>query len=275
MRRIWPVLLCIVLGAACKREQPAPLLVSPPKAVAPIRGAAGDADVRVMLSELASAGACASVRGGFHGLRAPDRPGVVTGVLWVRECEISNVGLHVSFHIAGNGWVWIDQTHDKVGGTFVVRQYVRFSIDARIRGGLDIAYDDKAHVVTVWFTPDAQPQVEFKTIGNIDVDRQGVWSSVVGALGTAFSSSPEDVALSDAQAQGTSDLNTRLANGLAVSIDLCTGLRRVHIGRPPKGGMGVADVGETRQIPVEIQPGGVMIIGPEVAEAGIDRKSVV
>jgi len=40
----------------------------------------------------------------------------------------------------------------------------------------------------------APPEVKFTAIGNVDVDRQGVWSSVVGALGTAFATSPEDAA---------------------------------------------------------------------------------
>ena len=275
MRRLSLVVFGFMIAtAACKREQP-PIPASPPKpvAVAPIRGASGDSDLRVMLSELASARACSLVRGGFHGLRAPDHPDVVTGVLWIRGCEISNVGAHVDFHITGNGWLWVDKTTTKAGGTFVVRQYVRFTIDSKIRGGLDIAYDRDAHVVTLWFTPDTAPVVEFNTIGDVEVDRQGVWSSVVGALGSAFSSSPEDLALSEAESQGTHDLSAQLANGLAVTINLCTGLRRVHLGRPPKGDMGAADVGETRKVAVDLQPGGVMIIGPQAAEDGMTLRA--
>ncbi|HET9988843.1 MAG TPA: hypothetical protein VFQ65_09985, partial [Kofleriaceae bacterium] len=110
MRRIWLLAFGAVMLAACDRGNPQPPLpaaVAP--AVAPARGAAGDADLRVMLSELASSKACGLVRGGFQGLRSPEHPDVVTGVLWIRQCEISNAGTTVTFHIAGNGWLWVDQ----------------------------------------------------------------------------------------------------------------------------------------------------------------------
>jgi len=214
MERIWLTLALVAYGA-CSHDAPRPAAVP---AVAPTRGAAGDLDLRVMLSELASSKACAMIRGGFQGLRAPDDPGVVTGVLWIRECAISNVGLKARFHIAGNGWLWLDQTKSKSGGTFVVRQYVRFSIATTIQGAFDLAYDRDAHVATVWFTPDRAPAVDFKTIGDIDVDAQDVWSSVVGAVGTAFASSPEDVALGEATSQGRHDFSAQLAEGLAVIV---------------------------------------------------------
>jgi hypothetical protein len=271
MRTGWCFALFAATLAACNSEAgPAP---EPPKAVAPLRGAAGDSDLRVMLSELASSKACAMIRGGFHGLRAPEHPNVVTGVLWIRECEITNIGSRVTFQIAGNGWSWIDETKSRGGGTFSVRQYVRFSIAATIRGQLDIAYDRDAHVASVWFTPDKNPDLKFKTIGDIEVDSEGVWSSAIGALGTAFATSPEDVALGQATSRGTRDFTARLGKGLAVTINLCTGLTRVHLGRPPKGEMGPANVGETLRVPVEVKPGGVMLIGPQLAGAGMTLKA--
>ena len=54
-----------------------------------------------------------------------------------------------------------------------MRQYVRFSIAATIRGAIDIFYDRDVHVVTLWFTPDRAPEVDFKTIGDIEVDSEG------------------------------------------------------------------------------------------------------
>ena len=272
---MWPIALSIV-ALACEHEVSSPPPpVSPKKAaVAPTRGAAGDEDLRVMLSELAASKACGLIRGAFTGLRAPDRPDVVTGVLWIRACAITSTGLHVNFHIAGNGWLWVAQTQDQGGGTFAVRQYVRFGVDTTIQGALDIAYDRRAHVASVWFTPDHRPEVKFNPIGDVDVDRQGIWSSVVGAVGTAFATSPEVAAAEEAQSQGTSEFAARLADGLAVTINLCTGLSRVQLGRSPKGQMAAADVGESRRVPVELQPGGVMIIGPQLAANGMTLQAV-
>jgi hypothetical protein len=163
---------------ACSKDN-APLPPSPAPAVAPTRGAAGDTDVRVMVTELVGAKACGMLRGGFHGLRAPNDPGVVVGVLWLRGCDITSSGVHLTFHITGNGWIWVDQTRGKHGGTFVVRQYVRFSVETTIQGTLDLAYAREPHVVSLWFTPDRAPEVAFSTIGAVDVDSDGVWSSVL------------------------------------------------------------------------------------------------
>ena len=260
------VVLGVVLAGACEHGRSPP---PPQGTVAPTRGAAGDADVREMLSELASSKACGMIRDGFQGLRSAEHPNVVTGVLWIRQCEISNEGTHVTFHVTGNGWLWVDQTKSNAGGTFAVRQYVRFSIAATMRGGLDVFYDRAHHVLTLWFTPDRAPTVAFKTIGDIDVDSEGVWSSVVGAVGSLFATSPESQAHSQATSEGTQGLSAQFAKGIAVAIDLCTGLRRISVGQPPKGEMGLADVGETQRVPAEIQPGGVMIIGPWSAEDGM------
>ena len=209
------------------------------------------------------------IRGQFRALRAPDRPDIATGVLWIRGCEITNDGARVTFHLTGNGWQWADQTKKKAGGTFVVRQYVKFSVDTKIQGGLDIAYARKAHVVSLWFTPDALPDIGFQTIGDIDVDRKGAWSSVVGALGGVFADSPETMADGEAKQMGKGEFGKQLADGLAVTINLCTGLSRFNLGRQPKGDMQPADVGETKRVPVEIQPGGVMISGPQLAGNGM------
>lgn len=272
MRACRLVALGVVTFAACTRDIAPP--PEPPRAVAPLRGAAGDSDLRVMLAELAASRACAMIRGGFHGLRAPERPDVATGVLWIRDCKISRrSGAHMTFEVAGNGWSWIDETRSRSGGSFSVRQYVRFRIAATIGGELDVAYDRDAHVASLWFTPDADPDVAFKTIGDIEVDSQGVWSSVVGALGTAFASSPDDVALGRATSRGTRDFSEQLAKGLAVTVNLCTGLTRVEFGRSPKGEMGAANVGETLRVPVELKPGGVMLVGPQLADDGMTLKA--
>ena len=269
MRRMAITIVSSLYLAACKKSEPPPPPPVPPVAKQPVRGAAGDDDLRVMLSDLASSKACTMIRGQFRALRAPERPGVATGVLWIRDCEIANDGARVTFHLKGNGWQWADQTKKKAGGTFVVRQYVKFSVDTKIQGGLDIAYDRKAHVVSLWFTPTALPDVGFETVGDVDVDRKGTWSSIVGALGSAISDSPESVAEDEASTQGKGELKKQLADGLAVTINLCTGLSRFNLGRQPKGEMQPADVGETKRVPVEIQPGGVMIAGPQLAGNGM------
>jgi hypothetical protein len=260
------VAIAMLSLVACKPDSPPP---PPPLAAVPTRGAAGDTDVRVMVTELAAAKACVMLRGSFHGLRAPDAPDVVVGVLWLRQCEITSAGVHLTVHVVGTGWVWVDQSKNKDGGTFAVRQYVRFRVETTMAGVVDVAYAREPHVATLWFTPDRAPEIVFATIGDVDVDREGAWSSVLGVLGSALGSSPEAAASKEATTQGTRAISVQLANGFAVTTDLCTGLTRAHLGRPQKGKMGADDVGETERIPVEIHPGGVMMLGPQHAGHGM------
>jgi hypothetical protein len=111
--------------------------------------------------------------------------------------------------------------------------------------------------------------VKFTTLGEINVDAEGAWSSFVGALGKTFASSPQDLAEIQVKSQGTRALEAELATGFAVTLDLCTGLARLHLQRPPNGQMGYAGVGDTLRVPVEVQPGGVIIIGPQLASHGM------
>lgn len=217
MRWTWPLALAVVTLVACEATR-APAPQSPPDVTAFTSAAPGTADdtsVRMLLADLASSKACDLVRGGFHGLRAPDHPDLVTGVLWVRDCKITNAGAHVALDIKGNGWLWVDETKRKGGGTFTVRQYVRFGVDTTIRGVLDLGYDHDTHVASLWLTPDRAPAVKFTTLGEINVDAEGAWSSFVGALGKTFASSPQDLAEIQVKSQGTSDLRDRPIDGRA------------------------------------------------------------
>ena len=222
-----------------------------------------------MLADVASAKACEMVRGQFRGLRAPDRPGLVTGTLWIRDCKLTNDGTNVKFELSGNGWQWAQQSKTKAGGTFSVHQYVRFGFHVTMPGAIDIGYDRAAHVVSLWFTPKGKPQVDFKPVGAVEVDRESTWASIIGGLSAAFSDSPEELAETDAKKQGTQQFASTLADGLAVTIDLCSGLSRFNLGRRPKGKMQPPDVGETKRVPLELQPGGVMIAGPQLASRGM------
>ena len=275
-QRICGFVLLTVLSlssGACERsaqlDEKKPAAEPIPSAKPVERGAVGDGDLRVLLAELASAKACELMRGQFRPLRAIDRPDVVTGALWIRGCKITNAGTKVTFVLTGSGWQWADQQQHKAGGTFAIKQYVKFGMSATIPGALDVAYDRNSHVVSLWFTPAQPPDVTFTPVGGIDVDAKGAWSSVVGALGSVFAQSPEHLAKKEAQDQGGHELLKQLSDGLSVTINLCSGLSRFGLGREPKGAMDKPDAGETKTVPIELQPNAVMIFGPQlVGDAG-------
>ncbi len=260
--------------ASCGRDD-GKLSLPAPKPAQPVRVAAEDHDLRVMLAELAAAKACTMIRGQYRPLRAMDRPGVVTGTLWIRGCEITQHGTKVTFRLKGQGWQWADEKKSKAGATFAVRQYVRFDVDAKIPGTLDIAYGQKTHVLSLWFSPAKLPDVTFTPTGEIDVDPQGTWSSVVGALGSLVAHSPSSMAKAEAEAQGEREFAKQWADGLSVTVDLCKGLPRINLGRPEQGKMLPADVGETTKVPAELYPGGVMAFGPYFAPHGMTVRAHV
>lgn len=275
-------LLAVVVGAAAlltvatchrKRAEPsqqevAAQLPPPPRGKEPDRTAVGDRDLRAMLAALVSSKACAMIDGAYRPLRAADRPGVVTGVLHIRGCKITAKGTAVTFALSGEGWQWAQKETTKVGATFALHQYVRFAMDAKIPGALDLGYDPDSHVASVWFSPTETPDVTFTPVGDLEVDKEGAWSSVVGAVSSVFLHSPEEMAHGEAVKMGTQQMQLNFAKGLSMTMDLCTGVGRFNLGRPASGAMIFKDVGETERVPVEVQPGGLMMFGPELAGKG-------
>jgi hypothetical protein len=71
------------------------------------RTAAADKDLRIMVAELAAAKACEMMRGQFRGLRGAKRPGVVTGVFWMKGCRIAQRGTDLTFHLSSDGRQWV------------------------------------------------------------------------------------------------------------------------------------------------------------------------
>jgi hypothetical protein len=267
--RIVPMLAALAVTACGSDDKAAP---KPKPAKAPVRGAVGDQDLRVMLAELASSKACEMIEGSYRGLRGSDDPKTTTGVLATRECKLVNDGTNVTFTLGGVGWQWANQTKKKAGATFQLREYIKFHVKAVLQGPLDIAYDRENLVVSIWFTPTKPPDVKFDPIGDVDVDEKGLWSDVVGGLSTVFGASPDEQGEKQAKAQGSQEFENQLADGMTVAIDLCTGYQRFTMGRPPKGELGPADPGETKEKPVAIAPGGLLVFGPFMAPDGMTVK---
>jgi hypothetical protein len=257
-----------VLGACEGRPETKTETPPPPAAKAPKRTAVADHDLRLMLTDLAAEKACTMFRGVFRGLRDSKRPSVATGVLWIRGCKITRDGTKVVFRLSGDGWQWAEDKTEKAGATFAVAQDVRFSVEVTIPGALDLAYDPKTHVASILFTPSDTPEVEFTPRGGIEVDREGAWSSVLGALSTAIGDAPEEQASDQAESQGSREFTKSFADGLSFTLDLCTGYGRFGLGRPAQGKMAPPDVGESRAVDVELNPKGVLLFGPQPADKG-------
>jgi hypothetical protein len=264
-----PLSIGLFALAACSRDATPPPVVQPRQ---PLRDAIGDRDLRTMIAEVASTKACALLEHQFRPLRDKDHPEIANGVLWIRGCKITHRGTAVDVELGASGWTWAEQAKDKLGAKFAVHQYVRFNADILMKGTIDVAYDRETHIASVWFSPSSAPDVKFKTVAGVDVDREGVWSSIIGAVATTIGENPDREGTQEATKVGTHEMTGQLADGLSMTMDLCTGLPRMSLGRPPKGQMGPADAGETRQVPIEIHEGGVMVFPPQLAPHGMSVK---
>ena len=268
MRRALPLLLSILCGCAGDDDDEAPPPSAPPPAQ-PRRVATQDESLRILVAELTAAKACEMIKGQFRGLKDKKDPTKITGIVWLRECRITNGGKSVSFHLGGNGWQWVDVVKKKAGATFDLKQYVRFSMQLEVKGTLDLGYDPKTHVVSFWFTPQSEPAVRFEPIGEVDMDEEGAWSAVVGAMSIVTGSTIDGRAEKESKKEGTKAFRGAFAEGFAVTMDLCKGLSRFGLERPGTGKMVAPDPGESKSVPIELHPGGLMLFGPYEAPRGM------
>ena len=266
MRRM----LCLLLIAACSAKKATPPDPPPaPKPEQPLRDAVGDADLRALVYDYLSEQACVRIKNHFSGIKDRLRKNVIDGQIWIRDCKITNDGKQLIADVSGSGWEWQHKVEKKAGGTFEVNQYVKFNVTAKLAGTADLAYSPKDHVASVWFTPTAKADVKFTPVGDIEVNRDDTWSSILGGAATLIGESPDDKAEQTADQKGTEAFEQQAARGFEVAIDMCSNTARMALKRLPKGQMPKPTVGETHKLQVEVQNYGVMIYGPYVQPEGL------
>jgi len=262
--------LILVALVACSSKAKAPPDAAPrPPPEAPLRDAAGDADVRALVADLLAGRACDQAIHRFSGIKDKVNKHLLSGDVWIRECKITDSGPNVTIELSGNGWQWGEQTEKKAGGTFGIKQYVKFAVTAKLTGTIDIAYDRPTHIASLWFTPIGDADVTFKPIGEIEVDPKSTWASILGGAGSLVGSSPEDAADSAAESQGKKAVVEAASRGFEFAVDLCRNLTRMSRKRLPKGHMPKPSIGETDKVALVVQNFGVMMEGPYDAHAGM------
>lgn len=267
------VLLVAAIAACSSHKQEAKRDAAgpppPPKPEEPLRDAAGDADIRALVMDLLSGNACKLAANHFSGIKDPARKLVITGQIWVRDCKVTANKDSISVDLVGSGWQWAEKGQKKAGGTFEVKQYVKFDVEAQLTGKVDVAYARENHVASLWFTPIGEPKVDFKPRGEIEVDRDGMWSSIVGGAGSLIGDSPEDKAEDAAKQEGVKAVKEAAMKGFEVAVDLCRNITRMAMKRLPKGRFPKPSVGEADRVSVEVQNYGAIIYGPYDATEGM------
>lgn len=237
--------LTVLGGGACGGNQAS----SPGKtqdqtqetAQVPRQTAAEGEDIDQLLTELASYNYCDQMQGDFLPLRRSEgrsgQPGndPALGRLWLKECRTRLDGDRVTIEMGGPAWQWVDRESSVAGADFGVSQYVRLSADVEMTGKVDIAYDTADHVVTAWYTPVEPVVATVRPIGDIDVDRMGLWSEVVGGVADLFGQEPAERARERIRSRGSDRFEAELSHGFTVAVNLCTAQRYTTVRKLAEG----------------------------------------
>jgi hypothetical protein len=188
----------------------------------------------------------------------------------MRGCRFHQQGTDIRLELSTQGWQWQEKDKKKAGAKFELAQVVKFAAEIDMPGSLDVGYDPKNRIASIWLSPAHVPSVRFSPIGELRVEEQGAWAETVGVLGTVIGMSPESQAEDEAKSEGKGEMRSQLADGLGGTINACTGLARNDLGRPPRGAMYEAGVGESPRISIEVHPDGVYLGGPYFAPKGMN-----
>lgn len=90
------------------------------------------------------------------------------GRWWVRECQASLVGEHMSLTLGGVGWTWVERSN-RIG--IGVQQYAHFLARSSVVGDVDIDYDRSRRLVMLRFAPLASPEVSGGAVGTVRTGR--------------------------------------------------------------------------------------------------------
>lgn len=233
-----------------------------------------DRNLLLALSRVAGMRVCDRMRNRFRTLTAAGRDNepASSGTLWIEECVADSQGTRLSMSLGGQGWRWIYRKKRQAGAEFTVGQYVAFAVNIGVEGTIDAAYDPEKDIFNFWYRPSSEPDVSFRPLGDVEVNPEGLWSSVVGTAASLVSRSPEARAREQVQSRGRETFKKRFSRGYSATLDFCTG--RVDMGfginaenkengatdSSQLGADGDDQAGEAT--PAYMHPGGLILDGP-------------
>jgi hypothetical protein len=187
----------------------------------------------------------------------------------VERCDVSSAEDRLRIEVGGRGWRWIQERVQKAGATFDLREHVRFRGSLEVEGTLDFAYARERRVATVWFTPTRRPRVNVVPTVEPDVEARGPWSRLLGiAMMVATADSLNERGDEALRTQGSAQAANRIAQGMTMTYDLCTGQRDITGRVLPAGVVPIRPYESPPVHPwmenerVRVRPGGIDVSGP-------------
>ncbi len=223
------------------------------------------------LTDVAAGRVCEHLEGRFRNLKSEGRDhqdAAVTGTLWIKECRAGSVegNPHIlALSIKAQGWRWIYQKKEKLAAEFEISEYGKFEVAMDIQGRLDAVYNPREKVLALWFLPQGEPELNFSQVGDIEVNEEGLWASVLGGVASVFMQSPETMAAETFEALGRKKLVRKLEKGFSIAADFCSGrvvVRMAKMSRQELVSSLEEKVGESQAHHAQMHPDGLIVAGP-------------
>lgn len=224
--------ILLLLAVACGGNSDAVTKTTTPLLPPPERSAVENDNLRRLMVAVAERQLCDQVKGQFVAL--PDGTETAEGSaagaspsagrLWIEDCRAEQRGDNLMMRLEGPGWIWVEQeAAGPMGSTFKVQGFLRFHGIMELEGSVDLAYTDKARLISLWMTPQADVKASITPTGSVPVEPEGGWSSFLAAVGGAIGDSIEERAKPMVEEQGGQMMAEVLQGGFTFTVDVCTG----------------------------------------------------
>lgn len=221
------------------------------------------------VTDFAGAKICERLENRFRGLQRKNAQGdkVYSGTLWIHACEVTydpNDQNVMTLKLGVRGWRWLEREKEKLGASFDVDEFVRFEVNTALTGRTKSFYAPEDKKLAFWFTPVEPPQVDFKSAGDVDVDKEGMWGTVLAGAATLVGESPDTVADQKLVDKAEQRFRKKMADGFSTAIDLCSGRIVSALGQLDQATLFTKLDGQqnTSFKQVELAPSSFLLFGP-------------
>jgi hypothetical protein len=179
------------------------------------------------------------------------------GRWWVRRCSAKPQGADLEVALNGPGWYSVEQSSSGI----VVRQQVPFSLSLQVKGRL--REDAKDGVVSLWFVPSAEPNVQVEAPNALEVETVNAWGHL---LGWAPGVSPAQTAARRFKQELTRSFLAQTRAGATFTYDLRSGQADVALGHLKPGTTSRPALSDEPTWVINerlvLAPGHVQVLGP-------------
>lgn len=226
-----------------------------------------------LMSDVVSQRICDNIKGKFRTLESEGQDGktAVTGSLWLRDCSARSVPEkpdQFKVTMAGQGWRWLYREKEKLNAEFEVSEVVQFDVDISLTLGTTFQYDPQERRLTAWFVPQAEPQVKFTSTGDVEVDKEGLWATVLAGTASLALQSPDRKADQKLEEKGAKKLRDRFDDGISFAKDLCSGHTVTELAHRSKAELfkQLEQQPNYEKTNVVLHPNGLVLSGPYDAD---------